>query len=281
MINFGLIGLGKQGQRFISNINLISSARIVSLCATKFKSYVDLIEKPVNTNHRFYIDPLHMINDNRSDCIILATPPFITADLAILALDCNKNVICEKPFCLSYGKALEIQKAVERTKKNFIINYTHLWQPSLKDLEKRLKNSIKKLIVIQNFGSVKRIEYSPLWDYCHAISIAIKLLGAPTELDIFINEDGLYDVDYYINRNSLANLEFGYSERSKVTRVLSRFDKNGDFAWTDDYTTNPLRLMLDEYIDKLEKNEFHTNIEIGVEVTRLLEELEKKLNNGN
>jgi predicted dehydrogenase len=46
--------------------------------------------------------------------VVIATPPHSHAPLALQAIAANKHVVCEKPFTLNKGEALELQQAAER-----------------------------------------------------------------------------------------------------------------------------------------------------------------------
>src|SRR6266542_452361 len=175
MKKIGLIGLGKQGRRFVFNINLLhEKAQIVGVCARNESSYNNLKEKP-NNPHVFYDNAYDLINSD-VEVVICVAGPKIQKDIAIYALDCGKNLILEKPLALNYQDALEIQKAAERMKKNVIVNFPDLFQPQYQNCKEFAKfSSATKFIKIEHGGNgPEREDYSPLFDWLsHSVALAI------------------------------------------------------------------------------------------------------------
>lgn len=288
---FGLIGLN-HGQKFISLINRMpENAQVIGLCARNNSSYNNLKEKP-NNFHTFYNNAFDLINSD-VDAVICTAGPTIQKDLAVYALDCNKHVILEKPLALNLKDALEIQKAAERTKKNVIVNYTDLWHP--KYIEIFSKKTVSPTFIKCDYGGFGpfRKDYSPLLDW-GSHPLALLLDYQDLELPIFYNilDIGFKDKftrNYAIQlgwENVVAWINVGNFFIDQKVRRFSTYDvENGVLTYEQfktqnreqKLTDNPMLNMLTEYIEKLEKNEYWSNMDLAVKTTELLEELESKL----
>lgn len=68
-------------------------------------------------------DPFSAIADDRFDAVVIATPTFAHADLAVAALEAGKHVLSEKPLASSLEEAEGIAGAVETSGAVFMIGF--------------------------------------------------------------------------------------------------------------------------------------------------------------
>lgn len=292
MINFAIVGLGF-AQNYIKNLNLIPEANIKYICAKNPDSIKKLKYQPNNQNYKFTTDFMEICNDSEVDVIIIAIGPIEQKKLALYALDCNKHLILEKPLTLNYKDALEIKNVAKRTKKNIIVNYTDLWQPKYKDCCYFGSVSSAPRLIKCDFGGLGPIKnnYSPLWDWTsHPLALCINFNGnrIPKEYDIISwynnSNENIYSIklhsfpnDFWIN---VGNLFFDQKVRRFSIYTLGQTRTYEQFKTEfreQKYDSNSMLIMLEEYIDKLQKNEYHSNIDLACNVTYLLEKLEEKL----
>ncbi|MGH3131803.1 MAG: Gfo/Idh/MocA family oxidoreductase [Gaiellaceae bacterium] len=58
-------------------------------------------------------DPLEAVADDRVDAVVVASPTFTHAEIAVAALEAGKHVLCEKPLCSTLDEAAILAEAVE------------------------------------------------------------------------------------------------------------------------------------------------------------------------
>jgi len=97
MINAAIIGLGKMGISHCSIINAHPLLNLVAVCDTS-----NLVLEAFNkyTNVKVYSDYKKMLNENKLDCLFVATPTKFHSEMVLDAFEKNIHVFCEKPFSL-------------------------------------------------------------------------------------------------------------------------------------------------------------------------------------
>jgi len=63
----------------------------------------------------YYTDPRQLLEQEKPDLVLIATPPATHADLSIASLEADAFVLCEKPLCRSLAEFDRITAAEERT----------------------------------------------------------------------------------------------------------------------------------------------------------------------
>src|SRR5258706_3283024 len=63
----------------------------------------------------YYTDPRQLLEREKPDLVLIATPPATHADLSIASLEAGAFVLCEKPLCRSLAEFDRITAAEERT----------------------------------------------------------------------------------------------------------------------------------------------------------------------
>ena len=113
MLNVGIVGLGRMGQRHAEQLALrTSGARLVAACS------VDAGERDwareqlgVAAIHEHY-DAL--LRDPQVQAVAIATPTTLHADQMIAALEAGKHVFCEKPLALDVASCERVEAAAQR-----------------------------------------------------------------------------------------------------------------------------------------------------------------------
>src|SRR5260221_14055464 len=63
----------------------------------------------------YYTDPRQLLEQEKPDLVLIATPPASHADLSIATVEAGAFVLCEKPLCRSLAEFDRITAAEERT----------------------------------------------------------------------------------------------------------------------------------------------------------------------
>lgn len=123
MLNLGIIGPGKRGKY------LMNQAHRMSLEEDKWLHFVavsdiyeewgqqgvGVAERMAEDDVKFYTDYRELLDDERVDAVIIATPEHQHAQQLIDALAAGKDVYCEKPMVQNVKQGLEVLKAYENS----------------------------------------------------------------------------------------------------------------------------------------------------------------------
>jgi predicted dehydrogenase len=139
MIRIALCGLGRVSEDIqVPACAMISGAKIVAACDP-------LAERREKIGRCFSISMLYpeletMLQRERPDVVIIATPPDSHADLCLLALDYGAHVFCEKPFVQSVAEADEVIEAAEQRHLSVFVNNQYRFMKIYRDVKKRISS---------------------------------------------------------------------------------------------------------------------------------------------
>lgn len=112
-VKAGLVGLGLVSDSHIKAFQSHDNAEVIAVC--------DLDEahaKEVCAQYgikKYYTDYNEMLKDEEINLVDICTPTFTHVNMTIAAAEAKKNILCEKPFCMTLEEG---QKACEAAKKN-------------------------------------------------------------------------------------------------------------------------------------------------------------------
>lgn len=153
MVNFGLIGCGKIGNRHIGFLNKIEGVKVVGVA--------DIVEERAKAaaglcGAKPYVCYKEMLKDPDLLVVSICSPSGLHAPMSIDALRAGKHVLCEKPMALSTRDADKmIGAAKESGKKLFIVKQNRHNRP-IKILKSALEGGF--------FGEVYHINSNVIWN---------------------------------------------------------------------------------------------------------------------
>ena len=249
MVRAGLIGLGKMG---ISHLAIIKSHPDVELAAVcdSTRYALDILNK--YTGIKGHGDYRQMIDEEKLDCVVIATPSKAHADMVKYALDRNIHVFCEKPFVLDpvAGQALVDLAGEKRrvTQVGYHYRFVGAFREAKRLLDAGALGRIHHAraeahgpVVLRPSGGTWRTAKSEgggcLYDYaCHAIDLVHYLVGAPSAVGgtvlgkLFSRdvEDEVYSTLFFPN-GATCQLAANWSDESyrRVTTRLTVWGSNG------------------------------------------------------
>lgn len=130
-IGVALIGTGKIAlANHLPGLKLNPAAELVALC--------DL--NPVTAQEAgqatgidaIYTDFFELLQDERVDAVIVATPNFTHKEIVLAAAAAHKHILCEKPLALNYADALEMYQAAEQAGVRHMTAFTYRFVPALR-----------------------------------------------------------------------------------------------------------------------------------------------------
>ena len=110
MIKAGVIGLGKMGLSHCGIIGGLPNVHLEAVCDTS-KLLIKAFEK--YTNVHCFKDYKRMIDVASLDCVIIAIPTKMHAEVVAYALNKGLHVFCEKPFVLDVQDGVKLTDLAE------------------------------------------------------------------------------------------------------------------------------------------------------------------------
>jgi predicted dehydrogenase len=137
-INWGIIGLGKIAQKFVNDLKLLDNIELEAVASrdlTKAEAFAATYDAK-----KSYGSYEALLQDNFVDIVYIATPHNSHAQIAILALEHKKAVLCEKPFAINKQ---QVFKMIEASKKHNLFLMEALWTrflPAIKKIKSTIEN---------------------------------------------------------------------------------------------------------------------------------------------
>lgn len=120
-----------------------------------------ILDKAAAAGLYTYQDLTELLSDDEIDIITLATPNDTHRDLAITCLRAGKNVVCEKPVCMSTTELSDVMSVAEETGKLFSIHHNRRWDPDYCTVKKVLQEGTigRPLFVESRISAETRGQY--------------------------------------------------------------------------------------------------------------------------
>ncbi|NMC37108.1 MAG: Gfo/Idh/MocA family oxidoreductase [Bacteroidales bacterium] len=215
MVRAGIIGLGKMGISHAAIVGPHPEAEMVAVCDTS-SLILDAFKKFSKIN--VYSDYKKMIDNEKLDCVVVATPTRFHYPIVKYALQNGIHTFCEKPFSLT---SREGQELVDLANQKWLVNqvgYHNHFIGTFRELKRLIKAKIIGDLVHftgEAYGPVVTKEKGGTWrsnpeegggclfDYAsHVLNLIQEILGKPikaqgTKLKQFYSrnvEDAVYSV---------------------------------------------------------------------------------------
>lgn len=149
-IKWGLVGFGDAAKSFCNNINKNYHGSVITGIASKSKfSYLKK-----NTNYQLYSNYDDIFENNNIDIIYISLINSLHFKYLKKAIENNKNVLVEKPSCLSFDEINQINEINKIRNIYFKEAILYLHHPILEEVVKIIKNeNLGKIIeIISEFG---------------------------------------------------------------------------------------------------------------------------------
>jgi predicted dehydrogenase len=130
-IGVAVIGVGGVSlANHLPGLALIPGVEIVALCDRSAEALAKAGALfNVRTLHR---DPQAVIDDDRVQAVVIATPNRVHRELALAAVRTGRHVLCEKPLSLSTPEALEMYEAAEKAGVRHMTAFTYRFVPAMR-----------------------------------------------------------------------------------------------------------------------------------------------------
>ena len=194
MIKAGIIGLGKMGISHAAIVSPHAEAELVAVCDTS-SLILDAFKKFTSVN--VYSDYVKMIDSEKLDCVVVATPTRFHYPIVKYALEKGIHTFCEKPFSLTTAEGEELVKLANQKWLVNQVGYHNHFIGTFRELKRLLKADILGDIVHftgEAYGPVVTKEKGGTWrsdpgegggclfDYAsHVINLIQEIIGLPVK----------------------------------------------------------------------------------------------------
>ncbi|HEU4766422.1 MAG TPA: Gfo/Idh/MocA family oxidoreductase, partial [Pyrinomonadaceae bacterium] len=125
-IRFGVIGLGIMGQE---HARAIKSNPLLKLTgATDAQSSARKVAADLGC--KWFDSADEMIRSGEVDAVVIATPHWLHADLAVTALKAGLHVLCEKPLSVTVAQSDEVLNAAAQSRGMFVVVHQKRFEPA-------------------------------------------------------------------------------------------------------------------------------------------------------
>ncbi len=132
-IGIAIIGCGGVTlQNHLPGLALCPEARLVALCdsdpATLERARQQTGITLASTKHE------EIVRRDDVNAVVIATPNFTHAPIALAAIAAGKHVLCEKPIAMNYGEARSMAEAAEKAGVRHMTAFTYRFVPAMRYL---------------------------------------------------------------------------------------------------------------------------------------------------
>ena len=130
-IGVGIVGCGGIVlQNHVPGLALCPEARLVALCDTDAGV---LARAGQQTGvGAMTLDYRELVARSEVDAVIIATPNFVHAPIALAAIAAGKHVLCEKPIAMNYAEAKAMADAAEQAGVRHMTAFTYRFVPAMR-----------------------------------------------------------------------------------------------------------------------------------------------------
>ena len=230
MLRYAIIGFGGLGKVHMNNMLRLEEEHPgkMKLCAIfgaskeAFFQNVSLnfgtvdISKIDLSECGFYEDYKELIDKEKPDFVISATPTFMHEEVAVYALERGIHILSEKPMSLTYEGCQRMMAAAERSNAKLMVGQSARFTAAAMRM--------KQFVDEGTYGKVRRMEFcrysqTPLWTYNNWILDPEKSGGCV--LDMHIHDVDLLNWLFGLP-NSVSSV--GTSEKVELESVITRYN---------------------------------------------------------
>jgi predicted dehydrogenase len=131
-VNFGVIGVKGIGKNHIESIKRIKEADLIALADID-----ETAGKAVAEQHhaKWYADYTKMLEQSDLDAVCICVPHFLHTPTALLAIDCGKHVLVEKPMAMTVGEADKMVLEAEKKGVKLGVMYQYRVEPAYSEMK--------------------------------------------------------------------------------------------------------------------------------------------------
>lgn len=302
-----IIGIGRWGKNLLGEFNSLGVARSCFDISEESKNWVE--QKYPNV--AFSSSYGDILKDSEIIAVVIATPIDTHYELAREALRAGKHVFIEKPMTKSSKEAYELDKLASANGLILFAGFTFIYGSIFEKLQELLEKKKVKHIKFEwmKFGFFNEEE---VWNYFpHELAIALSLCPKAEILDMVtsfpvrgIRINFSNGLSCFFNKrpfgvpgDTLPQYNEKEDKVEKVTKVVTITTEDGEeYRWesgedghmlkgggellTKESYTDPLKRECEHFLELIKnpQNKEKSQGDLGVRVTKALEEITKRIN---
>lgn len=235
-IKVGIVGL-RRGQIYINCFDLLGGDVKVTAFCDKNPNFLDAIKK--SREDALVFDSYEDFLKSDIDIVVVATPLPTHAEFSIKALENGKHVLCEVPPVNSIDEAKALVKAVETSKKKYMLTQNTCYYPHIRAWKKIIEKGLLGELIyaegeyihpLEDFfikqaseGNPWRAELPPLHYCTHSLGPLLFLMEDRVILAQGFKTDSTLNIPQV--KNPAPRMEVGIfkTEKGSVIKILVGF----------------------------------------------------------
>lgn len=138
-IGVGIVGCGGIVlQNHVPGLALCPQAKLTALCDTD-AAVLGRASQQTGVTATF-TDYQELVKRDDVQAIIIATPNFVHAPIALAAIANGKHVLCEKPISMSHAESVAMAKAAEKANVRHMTAFTYRFVPAMRYMAHLVKS---------------------------------------------------------------------------------------------------------------------------------------------
>jgi predicted dehydrogenase len=133
-VRIGVVGLGKMGLSHFAMIN--AHPRVETIACDGAGFMVDVLGR--NIDNTIYRDYDTMLDSERLDAVVIATPSRLHAPMTTAALERDLHVFCEKPFCLDWSDSERLTQLAADKARVAQVGYHYRYVGAFREMKRIL-----------------------------------------------------------------------------------------------------------------------------------------------
>ena len=250
-LTFGVIGCGHWGPNHVRVFSELTRSHVIACADSNTERLAKIRARfpTVDTTEDFE----QILDDNRIDAVVIATPPSTHTEITRQALLAGKHVLVEKPLCLTGQEAAELGALAEKAHLVLMVGHVFLFNNAIIRLRESIHaNELGRIHYLDaartNLGPV-RGDVNSLFDLgTHDISIFNYLLDeVPVEVSALgrcIAQESIEDVCFATLKypdGTLGHIHVSWMNPRKV-RTVTVIGERKMAHWDDVDPSDTLRI---------------------------------------
>jgi len=113
-----VIGTGGRGTTVMRGV--LEHGKVAAVCDTNAERMAKAAELAARDTPATFADYRRVLDRKDIEAVVIATPPYLHAEMAVAALQAGKHVYCEKPVAITPASVQQVVKAARASQKVFI-----------------------------------------------------------------------------------------------------------------------------------------------------------------
>lgn len=150
-MKLGIIGAGMIVNDFLSMANTVDNLELIAITGSRS---IEKLQKLAEENNigEYYVDIDEMLKSNNFDTAYIALPNNLHFEYCKMALENNKNIICEKPFTSNISELMELIDLAKSKNLMIIEAVTTHYLPNTIEIYKQLTQIGNLKIINMNYS---------------------------------------------------------------------------------------------------------------------------------